>query len=75
MACVAAGPLCAQPLERYAYSRGQMGTTFNLVLYAPDSALARRAADAAFARIDTLNQRLSDYLSDSELSRLSRRPR
>ena len=48
-----------------------MGTTFNLVLYAPDSALARRAADAAFARIDTLNQRLSDYLSDSELSRLS----
>ncbi|MCH8961188.1 MAG: FAD:protein FMN transferase, partial [Bacteroidetes bacterium] len=61
----------AQPLERYAFSRGQMGTTFNIVLYAPDSVLARRAADAAFARIDTLNQRLSDYLVDSELSRLS----
>ncbi len=61
----------AQPLERYAFSQGQMGTTFNIVLYAPDSALARRAADAAFARIDTLNQRLSDYLADSELSRLS----
>ncbi len=71
LACVAASPLRAQPLERYAFSRGQMGTTFNIVLYAPDSALAHRAAEAAFARIDTLNQRLSDYLADSELSRLS----
>jgi thiamine biosynthesis lipoprotein len=48
-----------------------MGTTFNIVLYSPDSALARRAADAAFTRIDSLNQRLSDYLVDSELNRLS----
>ena len=48
-----------------------MGTQFNIVLYAPDSTTARRAAAAAFARIDTLNQHLSDYLSDSELSRLS----
>ena len=71
LVCVAASPLGVQPLERYAFSRGQMGTTFNIVLYAPDSVLARRAAEAAFARIDTLNQRLSDYLADSELSRLS----
>ena len=68
---VAVSPLKAQPLERYAFSRAQMGTQFNIVLYAPDSVRARRAADAAFARIDTLNQYLSDYLSESELSRLS----
>ena len=66
-----AWPLPAQPLERYAFNRAQMGTQFNIVLYAPDSLHARRAADAAFARIDTLNQHLSDYLSESELSRLS----
>jgi thiamine biosynthesis lipoprotein len=48
-----------------------MGTQFNIVLYAPDSVRVRRAADAAFARIDTLNQHLSDYLVESELSRLS----
>ena len=71
LAGVAASPLRAQPLERYAYSRAQMGTAFNIVLYAPDSVLAQRAADAAFARIDTLNEHLSDYLADSELSRLS----
>ena len=59
------------PLARYAFSHPQMGTEFRIVLYAPDSALAGRAAAAAFRRIDTLNQRLSDYLSDSELNRLS----
>ncbi len=64
-------PLSAQPLEGYIFTRAQMGTQFKIVLYAPDSVLARRAADAAFARIDTLNQHLSDYLNDSELSRLS----
>lgn len=60
-----------QPLKRYAFSHAQMGTQFNVVLYAPDSARARRAAEAAFARIDTLNAHLSDYRSDSELNRLS----
>ncbi len=48
-----------------------MGTAFNIVLFAPDSSRAREAADAAYARIDTLNQHLSDYLAESELSLLS----
>ncbi|MFQ5571333.1 MAG: FAD:protein FMN transferase [Rhodothermales bacterium] len=64
-------PLYGQSLERYRFSHPQMGTQFNIVLYAPDSVLAHRAASAAFSRIDTLNQHLSDYLSNSELSRLS----
>jgi thiamine biosynthesis lipoprotein len=41
------------------------------VLYAPDAPTAQTAAQAAFRRIASLNDTLSDYDSDSELSRLS----
>ncbi len=61
----------ATSLERYGFNHPQMGTTFNIVVYAPDSAIAEQASSAAFARIDTLNQHLSDYLVDSELNQLS----
>lgn len=64
------GPVLAQ--LRHEFQHGQMGTLFKLVVYAPDSAVATRAAMAAFARLDTLNQILSDYRDDSELSQLSR---
>lgn len=57
--------------QRFEFSHGQMGTLFKIVLYAADSSNASAAARAAFARIDTLNQRLSDYLVDSEVNRLS----
>jgi thiamine biosynthesis lipoprotein len=45
---------------------------FKLVFYSPDQPAAKRAADAAFARIHELNSILSDYDPASELSRLSR---
>ncbi len=61
----------AQPLARYAFSHTQMGTAFRIICYAPSPAQAAQAASAAFARIDTLNQRLSDYLHDSEVNRLA----
>jgi thiamine biosynthesis lipoprotein len=48
-----------------------MGTTFGMVLYAPDEDTANRAFAAAFARIADLNRICSDYDPDSELSRLS----
>lgn len=63
--------LVAQEATRFAFSHPQMGTTFSIVLYAPDSLTARRAAEAAFARIDSLNAHLSDYVPQSELNRLS----
>ncbi len=63
--------LNGQELSRYEYQHPQMGTLFRIVLYAEDSALARHAASKAFARIDELNYRLSDYLSESELNQLS----
>ena len=48
-----------------------MGLPFRIVLYAPDKTLADAAAEAAYARIKQLNDTLSDYDTDSELSRLS----
>lgn len=48
-----------------------MGVPFRIVLYAENKAVADRAAEAAFARVSALNDTLSDYDTDSELSRLS----
>ena len=67
-----ASSLYAQPLDRFEFSRPLMGTLFNVVVYAPDSALASRASLAAFSRIDTLNQHFSDFLTNSEIYSLSR---
>jgi thiamine biosynthesis lipoprotein len=50
-----------------------MGTEFQIVLYSADEASARRASDAAFARIAQLNAAFSDYDPESELMRLCER--
>ncbi len=47
-----------------------MGTGFRIVLYTADEPTARTAIDAVWARIDALNQTLSDYDRKSELSRV-----
>src|SRR5436190_17603774 len=57
--------------QRFEYTRPQMGVPFRIVLYAPGKTAADSAAEAAFARIKQLNDILSDYDTDSELSRLS----
>lgn len=49
-----------------------MGVPFRIVLYATNQSDAKLAADAAFARVRELNDKLSDYDLDSELSKLSR---
>jgi len=63
----------AQPdtLHRYTFRRGLMGTEFIVTLYAPDSLTAQRTNTAINARMDSLNQRMSDYLDGSEINRLS----
>ncbi|MEZ0542999.1 FAD:protein FMN transferase [Fibrella arboris] len=48
-----------------------MGTTFTTTLYTTDSLAAQRTYEAVSARMDTLNQIMSDYLDGSELNRLS----
>lgn len=58
------------PSQRFEYSEPQMGVPFKFILYAPDQARADRAAQAAYSRIAALNASLSNYETDSELSRL-----
>ena len=82
LACLALGlsflpvPSCllvASPLlKRFEYSLPRMGTMFRIEMYSADSAEASRAAEAAFARAEELEQIMSDYRPDSELMRLSR---
>lgn len=62
---------CRAP-ARFEFAEPHMGTEFRVVLYAADAGAARRAADAAFARIAALDDALSDWDDGSELSRLSR---
>lgn len=58
---------------RFEYEEPHMGTTFRVVLYAPDRAAADRAAKAVFARVAELNTVMSDYDPNSELMRLCER--
>lgn len=58
-------------LQRFEQTQPHMGTQFNIALYAPDEATAQKAFEVAFARIQELDDRMSDYDATSELSRLS----
>lgn len=63
----------AEPgLSRFEFQQVHMGVPVKVLLYAPDQASANRAAEAAYKRIAELDEVMSDYKSDSELSRLSR---
>jgi thiamine biosynthesis lipoprotein len=70
VALCALGAQAGPSLERFTFTEPHMGTTVRIVLYAPDAATAKKAADAAFARIAELNKIMSDYDPDSELMRL-----
>lgn len=49
-----------------------MGTVFEMVAYDPSPACAKAAIDAAFRKIVRLDNVMSNYKSDSDLSRLNR---
>ena len=55
-------------LERFEFSRFKLGTRFRIVFYAGSGELAAEAARRAFERVDELDQLLSDFRGDSELS-------
>lgn len=52
--------------------RPAMGTQFRITLYSAGDTSANRATQAAFRRIEELDQRLSDYQEGSELNQLCR---
>ena len=58
-------------LKKFVFEKAEMGLPFRIFLYADDEVKARAGAEAGFARIAELNGVMSDYDSDSELSRLS----
>ena len=62
----------AQALKRFEFSEPHLGTLVAVTLYAPTETVATEAAVAGFARIKALNRILSDYLDESEVSRLCR---
>lgn len=74
MSLLLAWSSAAQELERYVFQSYHMGTQFNIVLYdeAGKDSTTKKAAEDAFARVEELNQIMSDYEEDSELNRLSR---
>ncbi len=59
-------------LQRFEFSLPRMGTMFEIILYASSRNEASLAANAAFDRIEQLEQSMSDYRQDSELSLLDR---
>ena len=73
VSCAHSGrPSNAAPAQRFEMSQPQMGVPFRIVVYATNEQHATKAMRAAFSRIEQLNSILSDYDTDSELSRLSR---
>ena len=58
-------------LERFTFTDIQMAVTIRIVIYAPDEVVAKRAADAAMARISQIDSVMSDYDPASEVRRLS----
>ncbi len=60
-----------ESLQRNSGSQVHMGTKFEIVLYADTKELGERGLARAFARVAELDRIMSDYDSESELSRLS----
>ncbi len=59
-------------LTKFESVERHMGVDFEIVVYAANEQSARAGFKAAFARIEKLNQAMSDYEPQSELSQLSR---
>jgi thiamine biosynthesis lipoprotein len=58
-------------LQRYAGSRRSMGVNWTVSVYAASQTIAEDAIEAALDEVVRLEQILSDYLPESELSQLS----
>ena len=57
--------------ERFEAVEPHMGTLVRITVHAPDEGVARQAFLKAFERIRELDEKLSDYKSNSEVNRLS----
>lgn len=64
----------AAAAEKFSFQRPLMGTGFSVVCYAEKYEAAEQAVEAAFAEAEKINAVASDYLPESELSQLSKKP-
>jgi thiamine biosynthesis lipoprotein len=64
----------AHALEYFQRDHATMGTQFYFHVHAESSQNASQAFELAIARVEEINQIASDYLPESELSRLNRAP-
>ncbi|TKK71550.1 FAD:protein FMN transferase [Ilyomonas limi] len=62
---------CFAQLQRFHFSQPKMGSPFNIIFYANDSAHANTLAEQCFQLVDSCNAIFSDYLPSSELNQLS----
>src|ERR1700722_11844776 len=68
-------PACGQralPQKVYTFRHPAMGTQFAVYLYARNEAEASGVADEVFDEVDRIEQELSNYRENSELSRVVR---
>ncbi|MEN9020650.1 MAG: FAD:protein FMN transferase [Verrucomicrobiales bacterium] len=61
----------ADSTTRFEGVHSTMGTKFHTILYAHSEAQAKEALDTVATRLNSLNASLSDYVTSSEVSRLS----
>ncbi|THH40024.1 FAD:protein FMN transferase [Neolewinella litorea] len=66
--------LSVRSQDRITIARAAMGTPWSITVVATDTLQARRAIDSAYARIENIEQLMSDYRNDSEINRLVRQP-
>ncbi len=62
------------PPERHYFSQPHLGTLVQIAFYSNNTELSQNLAEQCFERVKKLNQIFSDYLPDSEVSRLSSKP-
>lgn len=69
-----ASPLlrAADPLVRYEATHRAMGTSFTLVVYGQKSTYLQEVASQVFQEMDDLDDQMSNYKSNSELSSINR---
>ncbi len=72
--CRTAAPNEPPVLRKYQFQSSHMGTLFSATLFASNEVAAAEASEAAFARVARLEEVLSDYQADSELSLLRATP-
>lgn len=64
--------LPTRPTEADSGHRLVMGTFARVVVVAPDRKTAKRSIEAAFAQINKVDELMSDYKSDSEISQVNK---